>query len=558
MRGAWMASAACVALALVPTESYAVRFAHPLRVELMDGRIPEATVFGAQCLRGALLLAAVLVPILVGWMARLSRSGRDGPPLMPSDAGGRRLLASITLAGLGLRAWIGSQSLWYDEISAFLSFAIEGPGVAFGSYAVPTNHIPMTLAMWLVFSATDSLAELALRAPAILAGTATVPVAFALGRSLLGRRAGMLMALAAAIGPIAVLEGAEARGYAFVILASTLAALFLVRIERCGRMRDLVGLALSLAFAAWSHPVAILLAIAIGAVGLVRDRRLAASALLAGVVALVLLSPLVGDMLSTRASYARTSGAQPAVLSREGLEAIAGLSLSWSVLPANGWRLVLPNPVLSLLAAAGGVVLLRSGAPRVQRARRAAVPFVIAFAGAFALAFLAGTWIYARFLLFAVPLSFVLLALGARRRRLGAALIVAGSALSLPFYAAKQPIRDAVAIVASKRVHDDRVAAIGLPDNAVGFYAQQFGFAARATGFLGDGLADVLAADRPRFVVALYPDRIAPAILQTLDAEYDRTHRLEGWADWGAGSVEIWTLSPPPNPTPEPTTEPTS
>jgi hypothetical protein len=38
----------------------------------------------------------------------------------------------------------------------------------------------------------------------------------------------------------------------------------------------------------------------------------------------------------------------------------------------------------------------------------------------------------------------------------------------------------------------------------------------------------------------LYPDRIAPETFTALDAAFDRTHRLEGWADWGHGDVEIW------------------
>jgi Dolichyl-phosphate-mannose-protein mannosyltransferase len=462
---------------------------------------------------------------------------------VPATAAERRMLLAIVAGAAAIRIAFASESLWYDEISAFLSFAIEGPAVAFGSYTVPTNHVPMTLAMWAAFELTGSLSELALRAPAIAAGIATVPAAYALGATLLGRRAGLVMALSAAVAPIPVVESVEARGYAFVVLASTLAAFFLARGARTGAMRDFLGLALALAFAAWSHPVAILLAVSVGVVGLARDRRLAIAALLAGVIAAILLSPLVGDILATRASYARVSGDQPAVFSREGLEALAGLTLSWSVVPANPWDAVLPNPLLAAVAAVGGIALARGGAPRLRRARAAALPFAMAFAGAFALALAAGTWIYARFLLFAVPLSLLALALGARRMRFGVALIVAGSALSLPFLLTKQPIREAVAFVAAKRSAEDRVATIGLPDNAVGFYAEQYGFTARATGFLGDELRTVLEEDRPKFVIALYPDRIDPEILRLLDEGHDRTQRLEGWADWGAGAVEVWTAS---------------
>jgi len=44
-------------------------------------------------------------------------------------------------------------------------------------------------------------------------------------------------------------------------------------------------------------------------------------------------------------------------------------------------------------------------------------------------------------------------------------------------------------------------------------------------------------------VVVLYPDRIADETLATLDDGFDRTHRLDGWADWGHGAVEIWRRS---------------
>ena len=53
-------------------------------------------------------------------------------------------------------------------------------------------------------------------------------------------------------------------------------------------------------------------------------------------------------------------------------------------------------------------------------------------------------------------------------------------------------------------------------------------------------LAAVVVRERPRFVVVLYPERVSEEILQSLDVGFDRTHRLDGWADWGAGAVEVW------------------
>ena len=551
LREAWLPAIASAALAatalLVDTETLARTFAHPARVALAGGRIPEATVLGAQCFRVALLGAGVLLPVLSIALARsCARAGtRTARPTRPTRRADWWMLGGAVAAGALLRVAWASQSLWYDEISAFLSFAIEGPGVAFGSYAVPTNHVPMTIATWAAWALSGgSLAEPVLRAPAIVAGIAAIPAGWALCDTLFGRRAAALGAWTVALAPIAVLESTEARGYAFVILAALVAALALARAARTGAVRDHALFAIATALGAWAHPVAILLPFAAGLVGLVRDRRLAIAALISGTTACLLLSPLVGDVLATRADYARTDAAQPAALSREGYEALVGLTLSWS----DAW-LALPNPLLLAVTACGGAALALSRTGRFARARRVLAPFALAFVLAFAISALLGTWIYARFVLFALPLGVVAAAAlpsavrAARRRRalrVALACVVAGSLTGLASYTTKQPIREAVAFVDAARAPDDRVAAIGLPDNAVAFYTRQSGFDATPTGFLGDRLADVVARDRPRFVIALYPDRLDAKTLATLDGAYDRVDRLEGWADWGAGAVEVW------------------
>jgi hypothetical protein len=530
------AGALCAMLACVPTAWYAEQFAHPARVARLGGAVPEATVAGAVAFRGAAACAAVLIPLLSWALVRMCREpARRARAAWPRDRRGWLVLAAITAAGAALRVALASESLWYDEISAFLSFAIEGPGVAFGSYAVPTNHVPMTLAVWLMWSASGgSLNELVLRAPALLAGVAAIPVAYALTATLFPRRAAPLGALVAAVAPVLVLGSAEARGYAFVMPAALIAALALARAMRTRATADYAVFAGACAFGAWAHPVAILVPFAAGVIGLVRDRRLAVAALLSGVLAALLLAPLMGDVLAARRDYLQSSGDQPTVFSREGYEALLGLTLSWS----DRW-LALPNLPLACVFCIGAWALVHR-----RRARVAIMPFALAFALAFALSIVLGTWLYARFLLFAVPIGVITLtAAGARSHRravIVGSLVVVSSLASIAMDWRKQPIRDAVAAVAARRASDDGVATIGLPDNAVGFYAQQFGFMAADTGFLGKDLAAVMERDRPRFVVVLYPDRVADGVLRLLDADFDRTHRLEGWADWGAGAVEVW------------------
>jgi len=536
-RTALAAGVLCAALACVSTAWYEEAFAHPARVEKLGGAIPEATIEGARAFRIALAAGALLIPLFSFVLARMCGDARPvrSRPLWPTTRRGWLVLGAITGAGAIVRMTLATQSLWYDEISAFLSFAIEGPGVAFGSYVVPTNHVPMTLATWAAWTMTGgSLNELVLRAPALIAGIAAIPVGYALAATVLPRRIAWLGALAVAAAPIAVLESAEARGYAFVILAALVAALAYARAMRTRATADYALFACACAFAAWAHPVAILVPIAAGLIGLVRDRRLAVAALLSGTIAAILLAPLSGDVLATKRDYLQSVTDQPTIFSREGYEALLVPTLSWS----SSW-LSLPNVALAPVVLAG-LAALRHRA----RVRAVLAPFALALLLAPACSVALGTWIYARFLLFALPIGVVaVVAAGARARRraaIPAILLVVGLALGIFGYTVKQPIREAVAIVAVKRAPDDRVATIGLPDNAVGFYAQQFGFAATPTGFLGKDLAAVVARESPRFVVVLYRDRVSEEVLQSLDVGYDRTHALDGWADWGAGSVEVW------------------
>ncbi len=567
----------CLALALVSTTTYAERFAHPSRMARIGGAIPDATVRGAEFLRAALLLAALALPLLA-WMltrvtARIEVAREVAQPLAATHAPppSRTLplaLCGAILVGTLLRLMIASHSLWYDEISAFLSFAVYGPFVAFGSYAVPTNHVPQTIATWLAWTLTDSTSEWTLRAPALIAGIAAIPLAFALARTLFDRRAAIIAAWVMALAPIAVIESAEARGYAFVILFSMLATLALARARRihaacaCDASVDYALFSVACALAAWSHPVALLLPIAAGIIGLLRcrvdahARALTLASLAAGVLALVLVAPLLSDVLSTSSDYARSSAAQPTVFSREGYEALIGLTLSWSV----WWQM--PSPMLVLMALLGGWMIARGVRDDTQRARAALAPMALAFVLALALALCCNTWIYARFLLFALPLSVMAVTYAlhrlldrARNLRVTRALlmmvmtVMIGSALaSIWFYREKQPIRNAVEFVAAQRAmlqtsaaiaHDD-VATIGLPDNAVGFYAQQLGFRATTTGFLGSTLVQVIAQQRPHFIIVLYPQRLDASVRTTLESNFHRTAAFDGWADWGHGAVEVW------------------
>ena len=60
--------------------------------------------------------------------------------------------------------------------------------------------------------------EIALRLPSALAGIATVPVAWAIGRELAGRRAAIVCAALVAVNPLFVWYSQEARAYELFVL----------------------------------------------------------------------------------------------------------------------------------------------------------------------------------------------------------------------------------------------------------------------------------------------------------------------------------------------------
>ncbi len=129
---------------------------------------------------------------------------------------------AITLLAAGLRAFqIGAKTLWLDE--AFSLWVARHPLPELWNWLVRIDqHPPLyytLLHFWLAFG--DG--EAALRSLSALAGIATVPVMYGLGRAIGGHRLGLLAALLLAISPLHVQFGQEARMYALLTLMATLA-----------------------------------------------------------------------------------------------------------------------------------------------------------------------------------------------------------------------------------------------------------------------------------------------------------------------------------------------
>ncbi len=129
------------------------------------------------------------------------------------------------------------QSLWYDEGSSVFLARQDFGAITFGAdhdIHPPLYYYVLRLGMLL---GGDS--EYAVRFLSVISGALIVALAYALGRRLLGRTAGLLAALAGAVSPLLVYYSQEARMYADVTLFGLLSTYLLVRATEAPKARGL-------------------------------------------------------------------------------------------------------------------------------------------------------------------------------------------------------------------------------------------------------------------------------------------------------------------------------
>jgi hypothetical protein len=170
---------------------------------------------------------------------RRGPAGTTGPT--PEEERDRRRvalgIAGLVVAALALRM-VSTRGIWLDEATSITQSQMTLGGLL-DSLRTTDVHPPLHhLLLWAIQHATGSTAELLMRLPSIVAGTALVPVLFLLGRDLYDRRAGMFAAALAAFSPFVVWYSQEARMYALFMLFASLAMLGQVRALQRGRKRD--------------------------------------------------------------------------------------------------------------------------------------------------------------------------------------------------------------------------------------------------------------------------------------------------------------------------------
>jgi mannosyltransferase len=140
------------------------------------------------------------------------------------------IVAGLTVLAAGLRfATLGVQAYHHDEIVT-ASRVLRGDfWHAMDAVGFSESAPPLYYALAWLWTQLTGTGEFGLRSLSALAGVATVPVAYLLGAELRDRRAGLAAAALVAVNPMLLWYSQEARGYALLVLFTSLALLYFLR-----------------------------------------------------------------------------------------------------------------------------------------------------------------------------------------------------------------------------------------------------------------------------------------------------------------------------------------
>jgi uncharacterized membrane protein len=216
--------------------------------------------------------------------------------------------------GVVLRTLV-TRSIWVDE-----AISVQQAQLSFHDMITTLRkhdvHPPFfATLLWLMVHLTGSTAEWVVRLPSLIAGTAFVPVMYAMARDLWDRRTARAAGFVAAVAPIAVWYAQEARMYAIWMLCASVAAWMQCRILRAWRDDGKAGGGKAdwgifvlcsgvLLYLQWFAVLPLVVQHAIFAIAALRSRswRLVRHWLLSVGLSLLLLLPLIpylADQLST-------------------------------------------------------------------------------------------------------------------------------------------------------------------------------------------------------------------------------------------------------------------
>ena len=474
----------------------------------------------------------------------------------PIQHSSRRFVVAMVAAVLlatAIRAPFLTDSLWYDEIAAFLGYSINGPWGAVSTYYTQANHVLHSLLAW-GSGAALGVDEVTVRLPSFLAGLGTVlAVAWlamtALGRDAKGVRLAVTAAFITALLPIAVLPATEARGYSLMTLFSALMTGAFLRALRIRTRSAWLIYAAACALGIWAHLVTVCVPAFHAAwcvAVLVRGAPSTASGItpkaaraglmaigMAALLTLLVYAPILSAMFAIRSEFRALDGNEPTLIGPEGWMMLLSIGGAWKV-----W---------ASLAALPLVVAGLAAATRDTRLRTALVLSLGGTVLALAFPLFLGSWLYARFLAFTMPGIALLLAAGfleinartPRAARVIALLVASAWIASLATLGPRQQIREAVMYVARHRTPTEGAFAVGLPDDVHQWYAVPLGIDMPGSGPYGTALQQHLHDPAAAWAVLLYPRTLTAAADQLREAGFVEEARFPGWIDAGGGEIIV-------------------
>src|SRR5690242_16483292 len=122
-------------------------------------------------------------------------------------------VAAITAGALALRLAV-TRGIWVDEAVSLRQVRLPYLRMI-AELRDDDVHPPLYHSvLWVVVRLTGNTGEWGLRLPSLVAGTALIPLLYAVANDLWDRRTGLMAALLGAVAPVAVWYSQEARMYA--------------------------------------------------------------------------------------------------------------------------------------------------------------------------------------------------------------------------------------------------------------------------------------------------------------------------------------------------------
>ena len=162
------------------------------------------------------------------------------------------LAGIVVVAGVLRFATLDGQSYWFDEATTVRLLRMDlGDMLA----AIPDSEStpPLYYVVAWFWTQLFGTGEVGLRSLSALAGTATIPVVYAIGARAVSARAGLVAAGLAAANPLLVWYSQEARAYALLVLLAALTLLVLPRALERPSARNLAAWATLSALAVATH-----------------------------------------------------------------------------------------------------------------------------------------------------------------------------------------------------------------------------------------------------------------------------------------------------------------